>query len=142
MNVNVRGVFLCMRAEIKQFRKQGASKVPYSIVNTSSVAGLRGTHGQSGYGASKAAVVSMTQAAAFEYAAAGIRINCINPAIIRTRMAGPGDLTAQIAEKTNPSKRMGTANEVINAVEFLLDERTTFINGICLPIDGGLSGKL
>ena len=57
-------------------------------------------------------------------------------------MAGPGDLAQEIAAKTNPLDRLASANEVINAVVFLLDSESTFINGVCLPVDGGLSAKL
>lgn len=80
MNVNARGVFLCMKYEILQFRKQQQQETnpmkqhDYSIVNTASIAGINGGAGQCGYAASKAAVINMTKVAAVEYAKTNIRV--------------------------------------------------------------------
>jgi NAD(P)-dependent dehydrogenase (short-subunit alcohol dehydrogenase family) len=144
MAVNARGVFLCMKYEILQFRRQQAARAEatsagdarvYSIVNTASVAGLTSAHGQSGYAASKHAVVGLTRSVALEYAAKNIRCNAVCPSIIRTPMAGPGSLADDIALRTNPTQRLGTVFEVVNAIEFLLT--ASFVTGSCLTVDGG-----
>jgi NAD(P)-dependent dehydrogenase (short-subunit alcohol dehydrogenase family) len=152
MHVNARGVFLAMKAQILQFRRQiaAASADPtapqpqYSIVNVSSLVGLKPGQGagQIGYAASKAAVVAMTQTAAVEYADKGLRINCVCPSIIASGMgAALPEMTAELVKRNNPAKRAGTAFEVVNAIEFLLDARSTFINGVALAVDGGQAAK-
>ena len=148
MAVNARGVFLCMKYEILQFRKQQKEHVEqtsmpdnsvYAIVNTASVAGVTSSHGQSGYGASKHAVVGLTRTAAAEYASNQIRVNAVCPSIIRTPMVGAimDGIADKIAQRTNPSRRLGSAFEVVNAVTFLL--QAPFVTGHCLAVDGGYS---
>lgn len=150
MHVNARGVFLAMKAQIIQFRRQlaaAAANEPqqqYSIVNVSSLVGIKPGQGagQIGYAASKAAVVAMTQTAAVEYADKGLRINCVCPSIIASGMGATlPDVSAELVKRNNPAKRAGTAFEVVNAIEFLLDARSTFINGVALAVDGGQSAK-
>lgn len=151
MHVNARGVFLAMKAQIVQFRRQLAShsvnngpQQQYSIVNVSSLVGIKPGQGagQIGYAASKAAVVAMTQTAAVEYAEKGLRINCVCPSIIASGMGATlPDVSAELVKRNNPAKRAGTAFEVVNAIEYLLDARSTFINGVALAVDGGQSAK-
>lgn len=143
MRVNARGVFLAMRAQLKQFRQQQAVEPPgavdYAIVNVSSFVGLRAAPGQCGYGASKFAVTSLTQTAAVEYADK-VRVNCVCPSIIDAGMGAMlPEISIELTKKNNPTKRPGTAFDVVNAIEFLLTAR--YVNGAALPVDGGQSAK-
>jgi NAD(P)-dependent dehydrogenase (short-subunit alcohol dehydrogenase family) len=141
MLVNARGVFLAMRAQIRQFRKQPAG-ADYAIVNVASFVGLRAAPGQCGYGASKAAVVSLTKTAAVEYAPNGIRVNCVCPSIIAVGMGNAlPALSVELTQRNNPSRRPGEVFEVVNAIEFLLDAKSTYISGVSLPVDAAQSAK-
>lgn len=147
-----------MQACARQMEKQGDG-APYAIVNTSSVAALRGTPAMIAYASSKAAVLAMTVAAAKDLAPYGIRVNAISPALI-----GPGmmwdrqnklhaksgspyyaDDPEKVAkDKINsvPLKRLGSIEEVVKSVAFLLSESSSYTTGINLTVDGGLSAGL
>jgi len=136
--VNLTGVWLCMRHEIKAMLKQGGG----AIVNMASMAGVKGFAGSSGYAASKFGVVGITKAAALEYASRGIRVNCVCPAVIQTDMAEKifhqteeSRLTTAAA---HPIGRIGTAREVTNAVLWLASPEASFVVGEALQIDGGI----
>ncbi len=139
MDVNVRGVFLCMQAEIRQMLAQGQGG---SIVNLASVAGILGFRGFSPYDASKHAVLGLTKTAALEYVGAGIRVNAVCPAIIATQMtASVHDISPVLAEKmiqAQPMRRAGTPEEVAEAVLWLASGASSFVTGTGLPVDGGL----
>jgi NAD(P)-dependent dehydrogenase (short-subunit alcohol dehydrogenase family) len=134
--VNLTGVFLCMKHEIPHIlRTQGA------IVNMASVAGLTGGRVGTAYFASKHGVVGLTRAAAIEYAAQGIRINAVAPAVIRTDMTQRAffhdeALGAQVTAM-HPMGRVGNPEEVAEAVLFLCSKAASFTTGHVLPIDGG-----
>ncbi|MDO8651739.1 MAG: SDR family oxidoreductase [Undibacterium sp.] len=139
MNVNVKGIWLCMKHEIRQMLKQGGG----TIVNTASVAGLVGAPLQPIYAASKHAVVGLTKTAAAEYGRAGIRINTVCPGIIRTPMLDQALLREPRREKTivkvHPIGRLGEAEEVSNAALWLCSDLSSFVTGHQLAVDGGLT---
>jgi NAD(P)-dependent dehydrogenase (short-subunit alcohol dehydrogenase family) len=137
MDINVKGVWLCMRQAITIMLKTGGG----SIVNTASVAGLGAAPTMSIYAASKHAVVGLTKSAAVEYAKKGIRVNAICPAVINTNMyqrAMAGDAKkAKAIEAMHPVGRVGQTNEVVSGVLYLCSDAASFTTGITLPIDGG-----
>lgn len=141
MNVNVKGVWLCMKHQIPQMIAQGGG----TIVNTASVAGLVGSHSLSVYGASKHAVVGLTRSAALEYVRKGVRINAVCPGVIRTPMAERGlKEIPQFMEatiKANPMRRLGESDEVAKAVMWLLSEDSSFTNGATITVDGGFTAQ-
>jgi NAD(P)-dependent dehydrogenase (short-subunit alcohol dehydrogenase family) len=140
-DINLKGVWLCMKYEIPEMLKQGHG----AIVNTSSISGLVGSPGLSGYTASKHGVVGVTKCVALEYAKAGIRINAICPASIHTPLidrvilAHPEMKT--FLANVQPIGRMGTAEEVAAVVVWLCSDITSYITGLALAIDGGVSAK-
>ena len=137
MDVNVKGVWLCMQHEIQTMLKTGGG----SIVNTASVAGLGAAPKMSIYAASKHAVVGLTKSAAVEYAKKGIRVNAICPAVIDTNMyrrALAGDeKKAHAIGAMHPVGRVGTVEEVVGAVLYLCSNTAGFTTGVTLPVDGG-----
>ncbi len=137
--VNVKGVWLAMRAEIRALL---AGERPGSIVNTSSVGGLRGGAGLGAYSASKHAVIGLTRSAAREYGQHGLRINVITPGTTDTPMITawkqrePG-----IAEHLNSITPLGRAAqpcEIAEAAVWLLSDRASYVSGATLTVDGGL----
>lgn len=139
MNVNVKGVWLCMKYEIAQMLKQGGG----NIVNTASVAGLVGAPLQPIYAASKHAVVGLTKTAAAEYGRAGIRVNSVCPGVIRTPMLTHALEREPRREKTiksiHPIGRIGEAEEIANAALWLCSDLSSFVTGHQLAVDGGLT---
>ncbi|MGO4732248.1 SDR family NAD(P)-dependent oxidoreductase [Paenibacillus sp. 2KB_22] len=139
-SVNYKGVWLCMKAQIKAMMETSGSG---SIVNTSSVGSLKGNPGLGAYGASKRAVNSLTQTAAVEYGPAGIRVNAIAPGTTMTDMIQQWvsinpDIVEQISAKT-PLRRPAEPVEIANAAAWLLSDYSSFVTGVVLPVDGGLS---
>ena len=142
--VNVTGVFLGMKHVIPAFRARGGG----CIVNTASVAGLRGNAIIPAYVASKHAVVGLTTSAAATYGKEGIRVNAICPSPIDTRMMraleegissdDPGTVK-QMMEASIPAGRYGTPAEVASLVAFLCSDEAGFINGGIYTIDGGMT---
>lgn len=137
IDINLKGVWLCMKHETRQMLQQGGG----AIVNTSSIAGLSGSRGVSAYVASKHGIVGITKAAALEYARSGIRINAVCPGTIHTAMIdrfiqGDTQLLAQFAE-SEPIGRLGSPEEVANAVVWLCSDKASFITGATLVVDGG-----
>ncbi len=142
MGVNVKGVWACMKYELQQMLKQESG----CIINTASVAGLTGSHSLPIYSASKHAVVGLTRSAAIEYGSKGIRVNCVNPYIVKTAMveramAGTPPEFMQAAMGATPAKRFGEVSEVASAVLWLASDGASFVNGINLPIDGGYTAQ-
>jgi NAD(P)-dependent dehydrogenase (short-subunit alcohol dehydrogenase family) len=134
--VNLTGVWLCMKYEIPQLLHQGGGV----IVNTASVAGLIGARGLAAYVASKHGVVGLTKTAALEYAPQGIRVNCVCPGVIHTPMTDRGlndpDRRARIIA-SEPMRRVGTPEEVAEAVVWLCSDAASFVTGHTMTIDGG-----
>ncbi len=137
MDINVKGVWLCMQHEIQTMLKTGGG----AIVNTASVAGLGAAPKMSIYAASKHAVVGLTKSAAVEYAKKGIRVNAICPAVIDTKMyrrAIAGDeKKAHAIGSMHPVGRIGKVEEVVGAVLYLSSDAAGFTTGATLPVDGG-----
>jgi NAD(P)-dependent dehydrogenase (short-subunit alcohol dehydrogenase family) len=140
VDVNLKGVFLCMKYEIPEMLKIGKGT---AIVNTSSISGLSGHPADPGYVGSKFGVVGITKSTAMQYARTGIRINCICPGPIRTSLydrvvaAIPGVEEATI--ERNPMGRIGEPEEVAEAVVWLCSDAASYVTGVHLPVDGGLA---
>jgi len=144
LEVNVVGIFLGLKLVIPVMAKAGRG----SIINSSSVAGLTGSSGLCAYVASKHAVLGLTRAAAVEWGAKGIRVNCINPGPIESRMmasieegASPGAAAAvhDGFAATIPMKRYGTPDEVAGVVAFLASDDAAYVNGAAYTVDGGMT---
>jgi NAD(P)-dependent dehydrogenase (short-subunit alcohol dehydrogenase family) len=137
MDVNVKGVWLCMQHEIQTMLKTGGG----AIVNTASVAGLGAAPKMSIYAGSKHAVVGLTKSAAVEYAKKGIRVNAICPAVIDTNMyrraIASDEKKALAIGAMHPVGRIGTVEEIVGAVLYLSSDAAGFTTGVTLPIDGG-----
>jgi NAD(P)-dependent dehydrogenase (short-subunit alcohol dehydrogenase family) len=137
MAINLKGVWLCMRAEIPQMLKTGGG----AIVNTASGAGLVGVPMLSAYNASKHGVVGLTKTAALEYAQKNIRVNCVCPGLINTpmvaRMIDSGGMNEQEFVAAEPVRRMGRPEEIGEGVVWLLSDAASFVTGHSMSIDGG-----
>ncbi|HTZ34756.1 MAG TPA: glucose 1-dehydrogenase [Stellaceae bacterium] len=140
--VNLKGVWLCMRAEIRQMLAQRAATkggaTGGAIVNTGSIAGLIGLVTSSAYVAAKHGVLGLTKTAALEYADDGIRVNAVCPGYVKTRMTEDAmrrrgeQIMAQI-----PARRMGEPEEIAEMVAWLCSERASYVTGACYNVDGG-----
>lgn len=137
MNTNLRGVWLCMKAELSRMLEQGSGV----IVNNSSIAGLVGFPGLPAYVASKHGVVGLTKTAALEFAKSNIRVNAICPGVIETpmidRFVGVGTEARANLQSHEPMGRMGKAEEIADAVLWLCSSRSSFVTGQALAADGG-----
>jgi NAD(P)-dependent dehydrogenase (short-subunit alcohol dehydrogenase family) len=142
VDINLKGVWLCMKYEIPQMLKQGGG----AIVNTSSVAGLTALSNIPAYVASKHGVTGLTKAGALEYAKAGIRVNAVCPGTILTpfvewRINGDPKTEARL-KGAQLVERMGTPEEVANAVLWLCSEEASFVIGHAMIVDGGMALKI
>lgn len=141
MDVAVKGIWLCMKAEIAAMLKTGGG----AIVNMSSIAGIVGTPAAPIYTASKHAVIGLTKATALEFAKSGIRINAICPGAIETEtLAGYFSQNVDIKEmmvSKHPIGRLGTSDEVAAAVLWLCSPEAAFVAGHSLVIDGGYTAQ-
>jgi NAD(P)-dependent dehydrogenase (short-subunit alcohol dehydrogenase family) len=139
--INLRGVWACMKHELRQMRAQGTG----AIVNCSSLGGLVGLPGRASYHASKHGVIGLTKSAALEYAPRGVRINAVCPGTIDTpmvaRMIEKGELDTSDAMKNQPIGRLGHAAEIAAAVLWLCSPASSFVIGVALPVDGGYSAR-
>ncbi|MFF3931758.1 glucose 1-dehydrogenase [Streptomyces hirsutus] len=135
--INLRGIWASMKHELRHMRTQGSG----AIVNCSSLGGLVGIPGRASYHASKHGVIGLTGSAALEYAPRGIRINAICPGTIDTPMVSDmiakGELDRAEAEANQPINRLGTADEIAQAVLWLCSPGAGFVVGVALPVDGG-----
>ena len=137
IDIDLRGVFLCMKYEIPLLLKQGGG----AIVNTSSGAGVKGIAGQAAYCAAKFGIVGLTKATALDYAKSNIRVNAVCPGIIDTPMMGrfsggtPAGRERVIAQE--PVGRMGKPEEIAAAVVWLCSDAAAFVVGHAMVIDGG-----
>lgn len=143
LNVNLTSVFLTCKHVLPHMVAQGSG----SIINVGSVGGMRYIgYNYPSYSATKGAVTQFTQNLALEYAAQGIRANTIAPGYINTPMiykqiSGAYDTVEEMVaarDALSPTGRMGTSFDVANAALFLASDESRYVNGVCLPVDGGL----
>jgi NAD(P)-dependent dehydrogenase (short-subunit alcohol dehydrogenase family) len=142
IDVNVVGVFLGLKHVLPVMLKQNRG----SIINTASIAGLIGSPDIAVYSASKHAVIGLTKSAALECSATGVRVNCVCPGLIDSRMLSaiiegrnPGNAPVpndRIVERI-PARRLGQASEVASAVAFLASEDASYVSGSVYTVDGG-----
>jgi NAD(P)-dependent dehydrogenase (short-subunit alcohol dehydrogenase family) len=137
ININLKGVWLCLKYEIQQMLKQGSGG---AIVNMASVAGLIGGAGLATYCASKHGVLGLTKSAALETATKGIRVNAVCPAVIETAMAerlfGAPEIEKHM-QGLHPIGRFGKPMEIAEAVLWMCTDRASFMTGQSLVLDGG-----
>ena len=137
IQINLTGVWLCMKYEIPHMLRQGSG----AIVNTASGAGLIGVKRMAAYVASKHGVVGLTKTAALEYAKSGIRVNAVCPGVIKTAMVDrvsgnrPDVLDKMIAAE--PIGRSGQPEEIAEAVVWLCSDAASFVTGHAMAVDGG-----
>lgn len=135
IEINLNGVAYGVKFQLEQMLKQKSG----AIVNTASIAGLSGM-GTPDYVASKHGVVGITRSVAVRYAAMGIRVNAVCPSVIATGMTDPlmkdAEMKARI-EAMTPMQRMGTADEIAEAVIWLCSDKASFVTGQALAVDGG-----
>jgi NAD(P)-dependent dehydrogenase (short-subunit alcohol dehydrogenase family) len=140
MAVNLTGVFLCMKYEIAQMEAQGTGG---AIVNTSSISGLGASPLMAAYTASKHGVTGLTRVAGYDYAKRGIRVNALCPGVTHTPMIDQwidGDPVVQaVMDASVPIGRMATPEEMAEAVVWLCSDSASFVTGVALPVDGGLT---
>lgn len=135
--INLKGVWLCLKYEIRQMLKQGSGG---AIVNMSSVTGLLGSAGAAAYSASKHGVIGLTKSAALENAKSGIRVNAVCPAVIETPMAERlfgAPKVHQNVVNSHPIGRFGTPMEIAEAVVWMCSGSASFMTGQSLVLDGG-----
>lgn len=138
MRINVRGTMLAIKLAAPHLIAGGRG----SIINTSSGSGLTGDLGNPAYGASKAAIISLTQYAATQYGKQGLRVNAITPGLIVTRASaesGHADRLGDIMLRNNLIQRLGEPRDVANLVLFLASEESSFITGQIIGVDGGMT---
>jgi NAD(P)-dependent dehydrogenase (short-subunit alcohol dehydrogenase family) len=139
IGVNLRGVWSCMRHELRVMERQGSG----AIVNNASVGALTGNPGIASYIASKHGVVGLTRTAALEYIKRGIRVNAVNPGLIDTQVArdvvnGDEQAYAEIAKHV-PIGRAGKPEEIASTVLWLCSPAASYIVGHALTVDGGMT---
>lgn len=141
MSVNVDGVFLGMKHCAPMMADHGGG----SIVNISSVAGIRGAPGFTAYGASKGAVRTMTKDVAIEYAEQDVRVNSVHPGLIETPILDEakeiGLSLEEMAREVHPLGKLGQPEDVAETVLFLASERARLITGAELVVDGGMTAR-
>jgi NAD(P)-dependent dehydrogenase (short-subunit alcohol dehydrogenase family) len=133
LDVNLRGVFLCLRAELPQLAAGGA------IVNMSSSVALSGAPGMGAYSAAIHGVIGLTQTAALDYGPKGVRVNAIAPGPVLTQdgiAVAAAEEQEQVAQAL-PLNRLGTPDEIARLAAWLLSDAASFVNGATIPIDGG-----
>jgi len=139
IGINLRGVWSCMKYELRQMERQGSG----AIVNNASVGALTGNPGIGSYIASKHGVVGLTRTAALEYIKHGIRVNAVNPGLIDTQIArdvvsGDEQAYAEIAKHV-PIGRAGRPEEIASAVLWLCSPGSSYVVGHALTVDGGMT---
>lgn len=140
--VTLTSVFLGLKYSLPLMRRQGKGVV----VNTASISGTAGDYGMAAYNAAKAGVINLTRSAALECAQDGIRVNCVCPGGIDTRvtqvLAGArADEVRRAMAAVHPLGRMGEADEIAHAILFLASDEASFITGAALVADGGLTAQ-
>ncbi len=146
MSVNLKGIWLCMKYQIRQMLQQGGG----SIVNISSINGLGGAQGASVYSAAKSGILGLTKSAAQEYATSGIRVNALCAGAFRTPMlegvfAKANPLAPSEVENRYtsiiPMQRIGNPTEAAEAILWLLSDQASYVTGHSMIVDGGFSSS-
>jgi NAD(P)-dependent dehydrogenase (short-subunit alcohol dehydrogenase family) len=141
ININLKGVWLCLKYEIQQMIKQGGG----AIVNMASVTGLIGSVGAAAYSASKHGVIGLTKTAALENAKGGIRINAVCPGVIETPMANRvfgAPAIHKYVLACHPIGRFGNSSEIAETVLWMCSDKASFMTGQSVVLDGGfLAGR-
>lgn len=135
ININLKSVFNLTKAAVKQLMKQKYG----SIINITSVVGIRGNAGQANYAASKSGIIGFTKSVALELGSRNIRSNAIAPGFIETEMTG--ELDTKVVEEWKssiPLKRAGSVDDVANAAVFLASDLSAYITGQVIQVDGGM----
>ncbi|MEU4799463.1 glucose 1-dehydrogenase [Streptomyces sp. NPDC023327] len=139
--INLRGIWAAMKHELRHMRGQGSG----AIVNCSSLGGLVGNPGRAAYHATKHGVIGLTKSAALEYGSRGVRINAVCPGTIATPMVDAmvkgGELGRGRAKAGQAIDRLGTAEEIAQAVLWLSSPSASYVTGIALPVDGGYTAQ-
>lgn len=136
MDINLKGVFLCTKAVSRAMMKKRYGK----IINITSVVGITGNAGQGNYSASKAGVIGFTKSMAKELASRGIRVNAVAPGFIQTDMTNVlKDEVKSEMLKMIPLNTMGNPSDIANLVVFLASEKSDYITGQIIKIDGGMA---
>jgi NAD(P)-dependent dehydrogenase (short-subunit alcohol dehydrogenase family) len=136
IGINLTGVYLCMKYELRQLVAQGDGG---AIVNASSAAGMKAFNRISAYTASKFGLIGLSREVARDYAASGIRVNVVSPSTIDSPMlrANPG--TAERLQAGTPMGRLGDPREVAEAVVWLCSDAASYVTGAVLPVDGAMT---
>jgi len=142
MSINLKGVWMCMKAEIPHMLEQGGG----AIVNSGSISSLVGsTAGFVAYSASKSGILGLTRSAALEFASQNIRINVVCPGYIETplwqKYIDEDPSIHQTLSQRQPIGRLGTAEEVAQAVTWLCSDASALVTGVALPLDGGFTAQ-
>jgi NAD(P)-dependent dehydrogenase (short-subunit alcohol dehydrogenase family) len=144
VNVNLSGVFFCMKHELRAMTRQGAG----AIVNVASIFGLRGAAEAPAYAASKHGVIGLTRAAALEVAEHGVRVNAVCPGYVATPMVmdralnarrDPAAMARIVARE--PMQRLGSPREIAEAILWLCSDAASFVTGEALAVDGGFLAR-
>lgn len=136
MDIDLKGVFLSMKYAIPEMLRGGGG----SIINISSVSGIRGNVGSVAYGVAKAGVIHLTTIAAEQYTVKGIRVNCVAPGPVDTpQMRGSTGSTEEFrrVEMSVPMKRAARPEELANAILFLASDESSYVSGVTFSVDGG-----
>jgi NAD(P)-dependent dehydrogenase (short-subunit alcohol dehydrogenase family) len=135
MRVNISGCFYMIKSVMEHFVEQRSGR----IVNISSIIGQMGNIGQANYATAKAGMFGLTRTVALELANKGITVNCVSPGFILTDMMSsvPEPILEQTVARV-PVGRLGTPEEIAHAVMFLVDDRSAYITGAIIPVNGGL----
>lgn len=144
MNVNLKGVFLSMKYEIPAMLRNGKG----AIVNISSIYGSKPSDlGHAPYAASKHGIIGLSQSAAIDYAASGIRINCVSPGFTHSEMVDPAfdaapEFAASVLARHSAMRRLGNAEESAEAIVWLCSDAASFVNGSVITVDGGTTARM
>jgi NAD(P)-dependent dehydrogenase (short-subunit alcohol dehydrogenase family) len=136
MNINLKGIWLCMKYEIPHLLKHGKG----AIVNTASIAGLVSFSGMAAYVSSKHGVIGLTKVAAMELAKTGIRVNAVCPGVIKTPMVDRALTSPDIVNAYNamiPMGRMGSPEEMAGTITYLCSDAAAYVTGHAMVADGG-----
>ncbi|EIJ81532.1 3-oxoacyl-[acyl-carrier-protein] reductase [Bacillus methanolicus PB1] len=135
ININLKGVFLCIKAVTRQMMKQRCGR----IINISSIVGVSGNPGQANYVAAKSGVIGLTKTAAKELASRGITVNAVAPGFITTDMTDKlaDDIRAEML-KLIPLAKLGEPGDVAKVVAFLASDDSRYMTGQTLHVDGGM----